>query len=116
MEQDTSQDIPDAVKQAVEPEKYSVMKTIRKYTSPLVVLAGLSIGLYGCTTTQRAAGWGAAVGGLTGAVIGNQSGRAGEGAALGALIGGAVGTVFDDTVNTVVDSVSGDIKDLTEDE
>jgi len=47
----------------------------------------------GCTTTQKGAGTGAAVGGGLGAIIGHQSGETAKGAALGAAIGGLGGAL-----------------------
>lgn len=57
--------------------------------------------LAACTTTgniERNAAGGAVLGGLAGAVIGNNvgSGNAGDGAAIGAVLGGAAGAVRGD--------------------
>ena len=52
--------------------------------------------LSGCATdTGRRVGTGTVIGGTTGAIIGNQSGRAYEGAAIGAGVGAIGGLVYD---------------------
>jgi uncharacterized protein YcfJ len=56
-------------------------------TAALTVLSSCS---QNATTGQRAAG-GALLGAGAGAIIGNQSGHAGEGAAIGAAVGGTAG-------------------------
>ena len=58
----------------------------------LLLLVGM-LGLYGCTTTQKGAGIGAAGGAGLGAIIGHQSGRTAEGAAIGAAVGGLGGAL-----------------------
>lgn len=49
--------------------------------------------IYGCTTTQKGAGVGAATGAGLGAIIGHQSGKTAEGAAIGAAVGGLGGAL-----------------------
>jgi uncharacterized protein YcfJ len=58
----------------------------------LILLLGLTT-LYGCTTTQKGAGIGAAGGAGLGAIIGHQSGHTAEGAAIGAAAGGLTGAL-----------------------
>jgi hypothetical protein len=53
----------------------------------------LSLVLVGCTTTQKGAGIGGAIGAGAGAIIGHQSGRTAEGAAIGAAVGGLGGAL-----------------------
>lgn len=72
----------------------------RHFTSGLL-LAGSCLAGVGCESyTARGAGIGAGVGALGGAIIGHQSGHAGEGALIGglggAVIGGAAGAYQDD--------------------
>jgi len=63
----------------------------------IILLAGVSVmSLSACTTTgnmERNAAIGAGLGGITGAIIGNNvgDGDVGTGAAIGAIIGGAGG-------------------------
>jgi hypothetical protein len=52
------------------------------------------IAMAGCTTTERRAGTGAAVGAGTGALIAAATGSSGRGVATGALIGGAAGALI----------------------
>lgn len=59
----------------------------------LLVLLVSILGLYGCTTTQKGAGVGAAGGAGLGAIIGHQSGHTAEGAAIGAVAGGLTGAL-----------------------
>jgi len=47
----------------------------------------------GCTTTQKGAGTGAALGGGLGAIIGHQSGKTATGALIGAAVGGLGGAL-----------------------
>ena len=58
-----------------------------------ICVLGLIIVLSGCTTTQKAAGVGAAGGAVLGGVIGHQSDHGTEGAAIGAVLGGLGGMV-----------------------
>ena len=52
--------------------------------------------LSGCATdTGRRVGTGTVIGGTTGAIIGNQSGRSYEGAAIGAGVGAIGGLIYD---------------------
>lgn len=65
---------------------------------PLIAIAGAGLLAAACTTTgnvERNAGVGAALGGLAGAVIGNNvgGGDAGTGAAIGAALGGGAGAL-----------------------
>ena len=54
----------------------------------------------GCTKTEQGMGAGAAIGGIAGGIIGNQSHHAGEGAAIGAglgvIAGGLIGKGMED--------------------
>lgn len=68
------------------------MSNILKYAA----FGASAIVLAACTSTgqtERTAATGAVLGGVAGAVIGNNTGRgdAGEGAAIGAVLGGAAG-------------------------
>jgi uncharacterized protein YcfJ len=56
-----------------------------------LVLAGLSTGCQNMNKTQTGAALGAGLGGLTGAIIGHQSGNGGKGALIGAAAGGLGG-------------------------
>ncbi len=60
----------------------------------LFLAAAIVVSTAGCTTTQRGAGIGAAVGGLGGAIIGHQTGNKGGGALLGAALGGLGGVAI----------------------
>jgi hypothetical protein len=63
----------------------------------LVALFSLSIALSGCATPEGRAGLtGAVIGAGLGAIIGNQSGHAGEGALIGAAAGGLTGLIVQD--------------------
>lgn len=71
------------------------MKTILTSTAAVVAALALS----NCAepvgpNTQRGAVGGALLGAGAGAIIGNQSGRAGEGALIGAAAGGALGGTY----------------------
>jgi hypothetical protein len=67
----------------------------------LVALFSLSIALSGCATPEGRAGLtGAAIGAGLGAIIGNQSGHAGEGALIGAAAGGLTGLIVQDVRET----------------
>jgi hypothetical protein len=57
----------------------------------LIVLTAAAVILSGCTATEQGAGIGAATGAGLGAIIGHQSGQAGEGAAIGAAAGAITG-------------------------
>ncbi|MBI5117806.1 glycine zipper 2TM domain-containing protein [Candidatus Poribacteria bacterium] len=59
----------------------------------------LGVALMGCTTTEKGAIAGGAIGAGTGAIIGHQTGRGGE----GALIGGAVGAVSGGLIGHEID-------------
>ena len=61
----------------------------------IVVTLCLVLVLAGCSTRQRAATIGGAVGAGTGAIIGYQSGHEWEGAAIGAAGGAAAGYLID---------------------
>ena len=64
-----------------------------------VILAGAVLGastLSGCDNAGEGLFTGAALGAVTGLVIGSMNGDAGEGAALGAIIGGAGGAILGD--------------------
>jgi len=61
----------------------------------LSTLAAVSLlAAAGCTTTEKRAGTGAAVGAGTGALIAAATGSSGRGVATGALIGGAAGALI----------------------
>ena len=67
----------------------------------VAALLSLSIGISGCATPEGRAGLtGAAIGAGLGAIIGNQSGRAGEGALIGAAAGGLTGLIVQDVRET----------------
>lgn len=55
-----------------------------------------TLGMGGCDNAGEGLFSGAALGAVTGLVIGSMSGNAGEGAALGAVIGGAGGAIVGD--------------------
>ena len=66
-----------------------------------IIAAGGMLAFTSCTqpmaagpNTQRDAATGAVLGGLGGAIIGNQSGETAEGALLGAALGGLAGAVI----------------------
>ncbi|WP_420408486.1 hypothetical protein [Hoeflea sp.] len=61
-------------------------------TSTLAALSILAVA--GCSTTERRAGTGAAVGAGTGALVAAATGSSGSGVATGALIGGAAGALI----------------------
>lgn len=61
-----------------------------------ILVISLAIATGGCETYGGAGGLGALIGAGTGAVIGNQSGHAGEGAAIGAVLGGVTGLIAHD--------------------
>jgi len=61
----------------------------------LSTLAAVSLlAAAGCTTTEKRAGTGAAVGAGTGALVAAATGSSGSGIATGALIGGAAGALI----------------------
>lgn len=60
----------------------------------ILILPLLALSACGTTTGQRA-GTGAVLGGATGAIIGNQSGRSWEGAAIGTAVGAIGGLAYD---------------------
>ncbi|MGJ8571873.1 MAG: hypothetical protein ACSHXI_14355 [Hoeflea sp.] len=61
----------------------------------LSTLAAISLlAAAGCTTTEKRAGTGAAVGAGTGALVAAATGSGGRGIATGALIGGAAGALI----------------------
>jgi len=61
----------------------------------LSTLAALAlVAAAGCTTTEKRAGTGAAVGAGTGALVAAATGSSGSGVATGALIGGAAGALI----------------------
>ena len=65
----------------------------------MAMLGGLTLGtlgMSGCDNAGEGLFSGAALGAVTGLVIGSMSGNAGEGAALGAVIGGAGGAIVGD--------------------
>ncbi len=64
------------------------------------ILTAVVIISFGCTSTQKGAVIGGAVGAGAGAVIGHQSGRAAEGAVIGGAVGAASGTVIGEQVAT----------------
>jgi uncharacterized protein YcfJ len=61
-----------------------------------LTILSIALLLSGCATdTGRRVATGTVVGGTTGAIIGNQSGRSYEGAAIGAGVGDIGGLVYD---------------------
>ena len=71
------------------------MKRILCYTVVLIGATGLCVG---CTTTQDGAVAGGLIGAGLGAIIGNQSGHAGEGALIGAGAGAGIGAIVGNEV------------------
>ncbi len=70
-----------------------------KRCSKAVILSGAILGasvLGGCDSAGEGLFSGAALGAVTGLVIGSMSGDAGEGAAIGAVLGGAGGAIVGD--------------------
>lgn len=63
-----------------------------RYYVGLILL--FSFALVGCTTTQKGAAVGSAIGAGAGAIIGHQSGKTAEGAAIGAAVGGLGGALI----------------------
>jgi len=68
---------------------------MKKY---LLISILISMIFGGCTTVQKGAGIGAVGGGGLGAIIGHQSGHAGEGALIGAGAGALAGALIGDTM------------------
>lgn len=66
----------------------------RSMKAVVTVLLAVSVCLSGCESTGKSAGLGAIIGGGAGAIIGNQSGRAGEGALIGAAVGALAGAII----------------------
>ncbi len=69
-------------------------KTLLSITAALTAVSISSCGVYqdpNAPQAHRNAATGAAIGGLAGAIIGNQSDETGAGAAIGAAAGGALG-------------------------
>lgn len=75
---------------------------MKKSLALLVLAAGLATSCSGPTgpNTQRGAVIGALGGAAAGAIIGNQSGRAGEGALIGAGVGAAGGAAIGNAQDT----------------
>ena len=76
------------------------MKSMRT-SKPLTLLAlgGLTLGtlgMSGCDNAGEGLFTGAALGAVTGLIVGSTTGNAGEGAAIGAAIGGAGGAIVGD--------------------
>lgn len=67
------------------------MKSKTTLIAVALLLASLMIG---CTATQKGAVAGGGIGAGTGAIIGHQSGHAGEGALIGGAIGAITGTII----------------------
>lgn len=64
----------------------------------IVGVALIATTLSACTTTQKGAALGGALGAGAGAIIGNQSGKEGEGALIGAAGGALAGALIGDQV------------------
>ena len=64
------------------------------------ILGGMTVCLLlaGCTTTQQGAVAGGLIGAGTGAIIGNQTGHAGNGALIGAGVGALSGALVGDAI------------------
>ena len=77
-------------------DRVSIMRTKPIQQTGALVALMLSLFLAGCTTTQKTAGAGTALGAAAGGIIGHQSGRGWEGAALGGVIGGLTGALAGD--------------------
>jgi uncharacterized protein YcfJ len=75
---------------------------MKKSLALVILAAGLATSCSGPTgpNTQRGAVIGALGGAAAGAVIGNQSGHAGEGALIGAAAGGAGGAAIGNAQDT----------------
>ena len=58
------------------------------------LLLVVAVAALGCETYGESAGLGALIGSGAGAIIGNQSGHAGQGALIGAVVGGAAGLII----------------------
>jgi uncharacterized protein YcfJ len=73
-----------------------------KRSSKLLTIAAIgglgvsTLGLSGCNNAGEGLFSGAALGAVTGLIIGSTTGNAGEGAAIGAAIGGAGGAIIGD--------------------
>jgi uncharacterized protein YcfJ len=68
-------------------------------TTTLLALGALTLGtlgMSGCNNAGEGLFSGAALGAVTGLIIGSTTGNAGEGAAIGAAIGGAGGAIIGD--------------------
>ncbi len=66
------------------------MKHKTAFTAIALLLAAVAVG---CTTTQKGGLLGGGIGAGTGAIIGHQSGHAGEGALIGAGLGAVTGAI-----------------------
>jgi hypothetical protein len=73
---------------------------MRKISKPWIIGISLVlvVAVLGCETYGGSAGVGALAGTGIGAIIGNQSGHAGEGALIGAVVGGATGLIVKDVM------------------
>ncbi|HDZ76628.1 MAG TPA: glycine zipper 2TM domain-containing protein [Candidatus Omnitrophica bacterium] len=67
----------------------------------------LAVAIIGCSTTQKGAGIGAVAGAGLGAIIGHQSGHAGEGALIGGLGGAAAGALIGEQADSKFCPVDG---------
>lgn len=74
------------------------MNRVRSWTLVGLAFAGLGL-LTGCTATEQGALIGGAGGAGLGAIIGHQSGHAGEGALIGAAAGGIIGALSGNVVD-----------------
>ncbi len=74
------------------------MKRIISILLVLAVFTGIIV-ISGCTTTQKGALVGGAVGAGSGAIIGHQAGDSGRGALIGAGIGALTGALVGDFVD-----------------
>lgn len=68
----------------------------RKFEVSVLVLVISAFLVAGCETMGGSAGLGGLIGAGTGAIIGNQSGHAGEGALIGGVVGALAGVIVHD--------------------
>ena len=72
-----------------------------------LLLLFFTVAITGCSTTQKGAGIGAVAGAGLGAIIGHQSGNAGEGAVIGGLGGAAAGALLGERADSKFCPVDG---------
>ena len=72
---------------------------MRIVTIAVILMLALMLFATGCTTTQKGAVVGSAVGAGTGAIIGHQAGSSGRGALIGAGVGALTGALVGDFID-----------------